>query len=111
MVTGVLNKFLTVVINVLIWDKHATPFGFVCLLLTIAGGVLYQQSITVSVGNNASNQSALLKQVDSKNGEEAGRGEEKEISGVRAFLFASAECLRILFFVMFYFLLAMCFNL
>lgn len=45
-VTGVVNKFLTVVINVLIWDKHASPFGLVCLLLTIAGGVLYQQSVT-----------------------------------------------------------------
>ncbi|GMI81233.1 golgi nucleotide sugar transporter 4, GDP-fucose transporter 1 [Hibiscus trionum] len=45
-VTGVVNKFLTVVINVLIWDKHATPFGLVCLLFTLAGGVLYQQSVT-----------------------------------------------------------------
>ncbi|GAB2300376.1 GDP-fucose transporter 1 [Dionaea muscipula] len=49
-VTGVVNKFLTVVINVLIWDKHASPFGLVCLLLTIAGGVLYQQSVSVSTG-------------------------------------------------------------
>ncbi|GFQ01060.1 gdp-mannose transporter gonst4 [Phtheirospermum japonicum] len=78
-VTGAVNKFLTIAINVLIWDKHATPFGLVCLLLTIARGVLYQH--TGSVGNNASNQSALLKQVDSKNGEEAGGGEEKDISG------------------------------
>ncbi|CBI28141.3 unnamed protein product, partial [Vitis vinifera] len=45
-VTGVVNKFLTVAINVLIWDKHASPFGLVCLLLTIVGGVLYQQSVT-----------------------------------------------------------------
>ncbi|GFY98307.1 golgi nucleotide sugar transporter 4 [Actinidia rufa] len=45
-VTGVVNKFLTVLINVLIWDKHAGPFGLVCLLLTLAGGVLYQQSVT-----------------------------------------------------------------
>lgn len=36
-VTGVVNKFLTVAINVLIWDKHASPFGLVCLLLTIVG--------------------------------------------------------------------------
>ncbi|KAL3620654.1 GDP-fucose transporter 1 [Castilleja foliolosa] len=78
-VTGVVNKFLTVAINVMIWDKHATPFGLVCLLLTIAGGVLYQQSVTGSVGNNASIQSALSKQVDTKNGEEA--DEEKDISG------------------------------
>ncbi|KAE8678772.1 GDP-mannose transporter GONST4 [Hibiscus syriacus] len=44
-VTGVVNKFLTVVINVLIWDKHATPFGLVCLLFSLFGGVLYQQSV------------------------------------------------------------------
>ncbi|KFK26247.1 hypothetical protein AALP_AA8G222200 [Arabis alpina] len=47
-VTGVVNKFLTVVINVLIWDKHATPVGLVCLLVTICGGVGYQQSVTVA---------------------------------------------------------------
>ncbi|CAH9094551.1 unnamed protein product [Cuscuta epithymum] len=45
-VTGVVNKFLTVTINVAIWDKHASPFGLLCLLFTIAGGVLYQQSVT-----------------------------------------------------------------
>ncbi|CAA6671725.1 unnamed protein product [Spirodela intermedia] len=45
-VTGVVNKFLTVAINVLIWDKHASTFGLMCLLITIAGGVLYQQSVT-----------------------------------------------------------------
>ncbi|KAK4753946.1 hypothetical protein SAY87_002050 [Trapa incisa] len=45
-VTGVVNKFLTVVINVLIWDKHASPIGIVCLCFTIIGGVLYQQSVT-----------------------------------------------------------------
>ncbi|CAI9100231.1 OLC1v1037182C1 [Oldenlandia corymbosa var. corymbosa] len=45
-VTGVVNKFLTVAINVVIWDKHASPTGLVCLLLTIFGGVMYQQSVT-----------------------------------------------------------------
>lgn len=45
-VTGVVNKFLTVAINVTIWDKHASPAGLVCLLFTIVGGVLYQQSVT-----------------------------------------------------------------
>ncbi|KAG2311331.1 hypothetical protein Bca52824_022888 [Brassica carinata] len=46
-VTGVVNKFLTVVINVVVWDKHATPVGLICLLVTICGGVGYQQSVTV----------------------------------------------------------------
>ncbi|CAL9773144.1 unnamed protein product, partial [Musa acuminata subsp. burmannicoides] len=49
-VTGVANKFLTVAINVLIWDKHASKIGLICLLLTLVGGVLYQQSVT-SNGN------------------------------------------------------------
>ncbi|MCI26636.1 GDP-mannose transporter GONST4-like, partial [Trifolium medium] len=48
-VTGVVNKFLTVAINVTIWDKHASPAGLVCLLFTIIGGVLYQQSVTGNV--------------------------------------------------------------
>lgn len=45
-VTGVVNKLLTVVINVMIWDKHASNVGVSCLLLTIVGGVLYQQTTT-----------------------------------------------------------------
>ncbi|CAN6475652.1 unnamed protein product [Victoria cruziana] len=45
-VTGVVNKFLTVAINVLIWDKHASAFGLLCLLSTLVGGILYQQSVT-----------------------------------------------------------------
>lgn len=47
-VTGVVNKLLTVVINVLIWDKHASIPGLVCLLLTIFGGVLYQQTTSMA---------------------------------------------------------------
>lgn len=47
-VTGVVNKLLTVIINVLIWDKHASNLGLGSLLLTIIGGVLYQQSATKS---------------------------------------------------------------
>ncbi|KAM0821869.1 hypothetical protein ACQ4PT_071890 [Festuca glaucescens] len=45
-VTGFVNKFLTVAINVTIWEKHASAFGLVSLLFTLAGGVLYQQSVT-----------------------------------------------------------------
>lgn len=45
-VTGVVNKLLTVVVNVMIWDKHASNMGLASLLVTIVGGVLYQQSTT-----------------------------------------------------------------
>nr|CAB3482312.1 unnamed protein product [Digitaria exilis] len=45
-VLGIVNKLLTVVINLLIWDKHASFVGTVGLLICMSGGVLYQQSTT-----------------------------------------------------------------
>jgi GDP-mannose transporter len=51
-VTGVVNKLLTVVVNVMIWDKHASSVGLASLLVTIVGGVLYQQSTTNPKGAN-----------------------------------------------------------
>ncbi|KAL6561187.1 GDP-fucose transporter 1 [Orobanche minor] len=84
-VTGVVNKFLTVAINVLIWDKHSTPFGLVCLLLTVAGGVLYQQSVTGGVGSAPNlRESTLSKQIENKdydNDDEVDGDEENGISG------------------------------
>ncbi|KAM7509436.1 hypothetical protein LguiA_019889 [Lonicera macranthoides] len=79
-VTGVVNKFLTVAINVLIWDKHAGPFGLFSIILTIAGGVLYQQSVT-GVGNvSTQRESIALKQTDGKSDDDD-EDEEKDISG------------------------------
>lgn len=66
-VTGVVNKFLTVAINVLIWDKHASPFGLVCLLFTIVGGILYQQSVTGSGNAPAQREPLVSKQLDITN--------------------------------------------
>lgn len=43
-VLGIVNKLLTVVINLLIWDKHSTFVGTVGLLICMMGGILYQQS-------------------------------------------------------------------
>lgn len=43
-VLGIVNKLLTVVINLLIWDKHASLVGTIGLLICMSGGVLYQQS-------------------------------------------------------------------
>lgn len=82
-VTGVVNKFLTVVINVMIWDKHASPFGLVCLLLTIAGGVLYQQSVTGVGSGPSQRESAVSKQSDSESDGDkfANKDAEKGISG------------------------------
>ncbi|KAH7854485.1 hypothetical protein Vadar_014361 [Vaccinium darrowii] len=78
-VTGVVNKFLTVLINVLIWDKHAGPFGLVCLLLMIGGGVLYQQSVTGAASTAPSQRdSAASKLIDSVNDDGDDKGEEDE---------------------------------
>ncbi|KAM6600824.1 GDP-fucose transporter 1 [Cannabis sativa] len=65
-VTGVVNKFLTVAINVTIWDKHASPFGLLCLLFTIIGGILYQQSVTGVGSASSQRESTALKQIDSE---------------------------------------------
>ncbi|KAK4735100.1 hypothetical protein R3W88_009361 [Solanum pinnatisectum] len=43
-VLGIVNKLLTVVINLIIWDKHSTLVGTVGLLICMLGGVMYQQS-------------------------------------------------------------------
>jgi len=43
---GVLNKCLTVLVNLMIWDQHASPLGIASLFLCIIGGSLYQQSPT-----------------------------------------------------------------
>lgn len=45
-VLGIVNKLLTVVINLVIWDKHSTVVGTIGLLICMIGGVLYQQSTT-----------------------------------------------------------------
>lgn len=41
---GVMNKCLTILLNVIIWDQHATPGGIFSLFICIAGGMIYQQS-------------------------------------------------------------------
>ena len=43
-VVGVLNKLLTVLVNMLIWDKHAPPLGIAALCVCLGGGALYQQA-------------------------------------------------------------------
>ena len=42
-VIGLMNKMLTVLVNLLIWDNHASNLGIASLSMCIAGGFLYQQ--------------------------------------------------------------------
>lgn len=39
-----MNKCLTILLNVAMWDQHATPGGIFSLFVCIAGGMIYQQS-------------------------------------------------------------------
>lgn len=41
---GVVNKFLTVLLNVFIWDKHSSPTGLVAVCLCLLAGTFYQQA-------------------------------------------------------------------
>lgn len=41
---GVLNKCMTVIVNTLIWDNHASPAGIASLFLCLVGGSFYQQA-------------------------------------------------------------------
>lgn len=41
---GVVNKFLTVLLNVIIWDKHSTPLGIIAVCICLAAGLFYQQA-------------------------------------------------------------------
>jgi GDP-mannose transporter len=41
---GVVNKFLTVLLNVFVWDKHSTPLGIFAVCICLASGTLYQQA-------------------------------------------------------------------
>jgi GDP-mannose transporter len=41
---GVVNKFLTVLLNVLLWDKHSSPMGLFAVCLCLLSGTFYQQA-------------------------------------------------------------------
>lgn len=41
---GVVNKFITVLLNVMVWDKHSTPFGVFSVCVCLMAGSLYQQA-------------------------------------------------------------------
>jgi len=43
-VIGVLCKLFSVLINLLIWDKHANPLGIAALCIAIFAGTFYQQN-------------------------------------------------------------------
>ncbi|GKA45887.1 GDP-mannose transporter GONST3-like protein [Tanacetum coccineum] len=43
-VLGIMNKLLTMVINLMVWDKHSSFIGIIGLLICMFGGVMHKQS-------------------------------------------------------------------
>jgi GDP-mannose transporter len=43
-ILGIANKMVTVLVNVLIWDQHASPTGILSLSLCLVGAAAYQQA-------------------------------------------------------------------
>lgn len=41
---GVVNKFLTVSLNVFIWDKHSSAQGMFAVCICLLAGTFYQQA-------------------------------------------------------------------
>jgi hypothetical protein len=41
---GVVNKFLTVLLNVVIWDKHSSFYGIFSVVICLLAGVFYEQA-------------------------------------------------------------------
>ncbi|KAI3435061.1 TPT domain-containing protein [Psidium guajava] len=81
-VLGIVNKLLTVVINLVIWDKHSKLLGTVGLLICMIGGIMYQQSTSkpkpakeVEAKENEEEQQQLIEMQPSK--QSSGDEEEK----------------------------------
>lgn len=53
-IIGVMNKCLTVVLNVCIWDQHAPAGGIACLGLCLLGGTIYKQAPMRSMSSTES---------------------------------------------------------
>ncbi|KAK1432388.1 hypothetical protein QVD17_09284 [Tagetes erecta] len=62
-VLGIVNKLLTVVINLMVWDKHSSSIGTIGLLICMFGGVMYQQSTSNKPKPNSANVKEVEPQV------------------------------------------------
>lgn len=41
---GVMCKFATVLLNMLVWDNHAAPAGIAALLICLSAGAMYKEA-------------------------------------------------------------------
>jgi GDP-mannose transporter len=57
---GVMNKCLTVLLNMLVWENHAPPMGIASLFLCLVGGSLYRQSPMRPTTRSSSSRGELI---------------------------------------------------
>lgn len=71
---GVMNKCLTVLVNLLIWDQHAPMEGIVSLGLCLLGGAMYKQAPMRTMDNELAQMALPLmtKEEDTSNTESSG---------------------------------------
>jgi len=41
---GVVNKFITILLNVLVWDKHSSAWGILSVCVCLIAGSMYEQA-------------------------------------------------------------------
>ena len=81
-VIGNVCKILTVLINISIWDKHASPPGLAALLVCLAAAAAYQQA---PLRRDAPREARVVEMSTTKEGHaglQSGRGDEEEEEGL-----------------------------
>merc|ERR1712129_381984 len=80
---GVACKFISVLLNVLIWDKHATQSGIACLIVCLLSSTFYKQAPLRGPGNghqtHGNGSGATLGKVSESTNEQGTQDEEKEL--------------------------------
>jgi GDP-mannose transporter len=61
---GVVNKFLTVLLNVIVWDKHSSPVGLAAVCLCLLCGSFYQQAPRRDEARKLAEKDASRKEAD-----------------------------------------------
>jgi hypothetical protein len=64
---GVVNKFLTLLLNVIIWDKHSSPTGILAVCICLLCGVFYQQAprkADVTIALRAADEPTVAKHIE-----------------------------------------------
>lgn len=82
--TGVVNKFITVLLNATLWNKHSSTLGMVAVCGCLIAGAFYEQApmrdAAAVVSSSSGGKKTKQRRVKASVGENASRGslEEKE---------------------------------